>query len=93
LERTAFGEDNKTGLSTGLQAIASKLRLGSKRSPADNSAATTLPNVITFPYSRHSSYPELVNLVSAFKPRDIWPCTVDVAKWLQEGPVRITAGY
>jgi hypothetical protein len=35
----------------------------------------------TFPYSRHSSYTELCHLVEAFKPKDIWPCTVDKANW------------
>ncbi|KAB8748972.1 hypothetical protein FH972_026523 [Carpinus fangiana] len=31
---------------------------------------------ITFPYSRHSSFEELRALVQAFKPRDVYPCTV-----------------
>jgi hypothetical protein len=35
----------------------------------------------TFPYSRHSSYAELCELVSAFKPKDVFPCTVDRATW------------
>jgi len=35
----------------------------------------------TFPYSRHSSYTELCHLVEAFKPKDIWPCTVDKYNW------------
>ena len=34
-----------------------------------------------FPYSRHASYNELRHLVSAFKPRDICPCTVDEESW------------
>ncbi|KAG9554233.1 hypothetical protein KCU71_g10045, partial [Aureobasidium melanogenum] len=32
---------------------------------------------ITFPFSRHSSYLELRELVQAFSPKDIYPCTVD----------------
>ncbi|OAX77475.1 hypothetical protein ACJ72_08226, partial [Emergomyces africanus] len=40
-----------------------------------------LPNTIRFPYSRHSSYAELCNLVKAFKPQDIVPCTVNAAAW------------
>ncbi|KAG9844196.1 hypothetical protein KCU98_g5291, partial [Aureobasidium melanogenum] len=32
---------------------------------------------ITFPFSRHSSYLELRELVQAFNPKDIYPCTVD----------------
>ena len=37
-----------------------------------------------FPYSRHASYNELRHLVSAFKPRDICPCTVDEETWSEE---------
>ncbi|KAK5018274.1 swr1 complex component [Cryomyces antarcticus] len=40
-----------------------------------------LPREITFPYSRHSSYDELRMLVRAFKPKDIYPCTVDEHQW------------
>ena len=40
-----------------------------------------LPKVITFPYSRHSSYVELCDLVRTFKPKDVYPCTVDEANW------------
>jgi hypothetical protein len=40
-----------------------------------------LPKVITFPYSRHSSYRELCHLVRVFDPKDIYPCTVDEAHW------------
>lgn len=39
---------------------------------------------IRFPYSRHSSYSELCELVAAFKPRDVFPCTVDEATWTPE---------
>jgi hypothetical protein len=37
--------------------------------------------IICFPYSRHSSYSELCELVAAFKPRDVFPCTVDEDSW------------
>jgi hypothetical protein len=36
---------------------------------------------IRFPYSRHSSYYELCELVNAFKPKDVIPCTVDEDRW------------
>lgn len=36
-----------------------------------------LPRSIEFPYSRHSSYEELCDLVKAFKPVDVYPCTID----------------
>jgi hypothetical protein len=44
-----------------------------------------LPNIIRFPYSRHSSYPELCNLVDAFKPKDVWPCTFHFESWREKG--------
>lgn len=34
-----------------------------------------------FPYSRHSSYDELCDLVKAFLPTDVYPCTVDEENW------------
>jgi hypothetical protein len=40
-----------------------------------------LPKVITFPYSRHSSYAELRDLVKVFKPMDVYPCTVNKETW------------
>lgn len=40
-----------------------------------------LPRMITFPYSRHASYEECCDLVSAFEPLDVYPCTVDERKW------------
>jgi DNA cross-link repair 1C protein len=49
--------------------------------------AELLPRVITFPYSRHSSYAELCLLIKAFDPKDIYPCTVDESRWY-EGIVR-----
>ncbi|KAJ5142698.1 uncharacterized protein N7515_001485 [Penicillium bovifimosum] len=44
-------------------------------------ATTDLPNTIHFPYSRHSSYAELCELVAALRPKDVYPCTVDPATW------------
>ena len=46
-----------------------------------NEDGQILPKVITFPYSRHSSYAELCDLVKAFNPKDIYPCTVDEEGW------------
>ncbi|KAJ9625830.1 hypothetical protein H2203_004594 [Taxawa tesnikishii (nom. ined.)] len=36
---------------------------------------------VTFPYSRHSSYEELRWLVAAFRPKDIYPNTVNERLW------------
>ncbi|KAJ5084758.1 hypothetical protein NUU61_009337 [Penicillium alfredii] len=43
-----------------------------------------LPNTIRFPYSRHSSYSELCQLVAALRPKDIHPCTVDSSSWSEK---------
>jgi DNA cross-link repair 1C protein len=45
---------------------------------------TKLTTAVHFPYSRHSSYNELRELVSAFKPKDICPCTVDLDTWTED---------
>ena len=49
--------------------------------PAPELHFEALSRLITFPYSRHSSYPELCHLVKSFNPRDVYPCTVDDANW------------
>ncbi|KAK4187205.1 protein artemis [Podospora australis] len=85
IERSIFGEDNETDLMGVLTTIAEKLKPQEKQVSADNHGDKALPNIITFPYSRHSSFPELCDLVAAFRPRDVWPCTVDVPQWLKEG--------
>lgn len=41
--------------------------------------------IITFPYSRHSSYPELCHLLSELRPKDVWPCTANPDRWLHSG--------
>jgi hypothetical protein len=46
-----------------------------------------LPRVITFPYSRHSSYAELRDLVTIFKPVDVYPCTVNKTGWHEGRPL------
>ncbi len=93
LERVVFGENNETNLKNGLEAIVGKLGVRQQLSEND-SDGQSLPTVVTFPYSRHSSYPELCNLVGAFKPKDVWPCTVDLPSWLREGLTHIRGlGY
>lgn len=61
-------------------------RFVAKQRTAENTTLTEeedvhLPRVITFPYSRHSSYPELRDLVKLFKPMDVYPCTVNKSQW------------
>lgn len=42
-----------------------------------SSVRQELPRSIEFPYSRHSSYEELCDLVKAFEPADVYPCTIN----------------
>ena len=46
-----------------------------------------------FPYSRHSSYEELCDLVGAFKPLDVYPCTVDNESWSEEIGMQALFGH
>lgn len=43
-----------------------------------------LPRVIYFPFARHSPLAELRHLTETFRPKDIWPCTVDQS-WINKG--------
>lgn len=84
LDISTFGEANDTVLGNAVHAIAKKSQLG-RYQPKDIDVSDVLPKTITFPYSRHASYPELCDLVAAFKPRDVWPCTVSPADWIKDG--------
>ncbi|KAK3316218.1 beta-lactamase-like protein [Apodospora peruviana] len=86
LERSTFGDDDETTLGNAVQVIAKKFQLEpGKPSSKTSGDKEILPNIITFPYSRHSSYPELCGLLEAFKPKDVWPCTVNKSEWLSQG--------
>ncbi|RDH33113.1 DNA repair protein [Aspergillus welwitschiae] len=52
-----------------------------------------LPRIIHFPYSRHSSYSELCHLVSAFRPKDVYPCTVDPVSWEEDVSMQTLFGH
>ena len=88
LDMSSFGDNNEVSLRSAWQGMAKKsqLDLGKLDSRVQiDTAEADLPNKITFPYSRHSSYPELCDLVKLFKPRDIYPCTVNPVQWRNEG--------
>ncbi|ERF72132.1 hypothetical protein EPUS_02923 [Endocarpon pusillum Z07020] len=50
-------------------------------------------DTIHFPYSRHSSYSELCELVGAFNPADIYPCTVDEQTWTEDVSMKTLFGH
>ncbi|OQE39008.1 hypothetical protein PENCOP_c007G07097 [Penicillium coprophilum] len=60
---------------------------------ASRSSQPDLPNTIRFPYSRHSSYSELCELVAAFRPKDIHPCTVDPKTWNEDVSIKRLFGH
>ncbi|ODM23985.1 hypothetical protein SI65_01575 [Aspergillus cristatus] len=80
-----------------LEKLVSILSRGhtDKRSSADvkDEAGNRLPNIIQFPYSRHSSYNELCELVSAFRPKDVYPCTTDPLTWDYGTSIRSLFGH
>ncbi|VUC25537.1 unnamed protein product [Clonostachys rosea] len=82
--------EEQTSIDSVIRAIAKQLSPKTTdvpkttRAEVDQGAKTALPRVIRFPYSRHSSYHELCLLVAAFKPKDVWPCTVNIDEWLRD---------
>lgn len=76
----ALTEDVQTRLGS---ILCSMIRLVDARQKQANAQDQdpSLPSKITFPYARHSAYPELRHLVETFRPKDVWPCTVDVSQW------------
>ena len=83
LDMASFGDENETTLKRAAESLA-KLS-GAKDRSAHETPSSGLPRMIYFPYSRHSSYPELCEFVGAFKPRDVWPCTVNPVAWMNDG--------
>lgn len=66
-----------------LQKLVVALSANASKTESDNGQPAR-NKTIRFPYSRHSSYSELCELVAAFKPRDVFPCTVDETTWTPE---------
>lgn len=69
-----------------VQMLAERLANSSRKVIAeDTTGQAELPKIIHFPYSRHSSYPELCHFVETFRPKDVWPCTVSPTEWMRNG--------
>lgn len=87
-------EDEETTLSHFFQLLSharsdvSRSTSLKRRRPVGFTDATS----IGFPYARHSSYEELRGLVSAFKPRDIYPCTLHESSWAEDVSMRTLFG-
>lgn len=70
------GQDKEVDMS--LEKVASILSSHIAKTQEENIPQN---RTIRFEYSRHSSYEELRELVQAFKPKDVFPCTVDESRW------------
>ncbi|OHE98222.1 artemis protein [Colletotrichum orchidophilum] len=87
LDITSFGEKNEAAITDAFQAVGRRKYLEHQTTQTleqtTDGPSGDLPRIITFPYSRHSSYRELCDLVQIFRPKDVWPCTVNPADWLR----------
>lgn len=72
-----------------LQSLVSILSTNASKSPTIEQLQN---RTIRFPYSRHSSYSELCELVAAFRPKDVFPCTVDEEAWTPDVSMRSLFG-
>ncbi|CAG8974477.1 hypothetical protein HYALB_00010863 [Hymenoscyphus albidus] len=89
LDDADFEKGDETSLTDLIKTMTKSPTTKKRASPAPPPASTLptsadkdgLPKLITFPYSRHSSLPELQDLVRIFKPKDVYPCTVDEVSW------------
>lgn len=50
-------------------------------------------DTIHFPFSRHSSYNELCDLIAVFRPADIYPCTVEEQTWTEDVSMKTLFGH
>ncbi|KAK2029795.1 artemis protein [Colletotrichum zoysiae] len=82
LDIASFGGKNETAILDAIRAITQRKHSADEEVLSSSDGSAKLPRVITFPYSRHSSYRELCDLVRVFRPKDVWPCTVDIPEWL-----------
>ncbi|TEA14653.1 Protein artemis [Colletotrichum sidae] len=71
MDIASFGEKSETAMMDAFRAIAQKgHHVTATIDEAPASTHQQLPKTITFPYSRHSSYQELCDLIQSFRPRD-----------------------
>src|SRR4051812_34486911 len=84
LDLSADGKQDAPSLGDAIQLLANR-PARDMREAAPKQITGALPNTILFPYSRHSSFPELCHLVSVIKPKDIWPCTATQLEWHENG--------
>jgi DNA cross-link repair 1C protein len=80
--------EGETKVSNAVKAIAKKTEQSrgiTSRLDGAQGDPCQLPKKVRFPYSRQASLREQRHLVEAFRPKDIWPCTVSRNDWLANG--------
>ncbi len=86
LDISSFVLGKETAIVNVVRSMVTKTKMRRTETEAmDGIATMPLTKTIVFPYSRHSSYPELCSLVKTFQPKDIWPCTVMPIEWIRNG--------
>jgi hypothetical protein len=86
LQKQSQHDQDEMSLESLIKLLSSSILKGQKVEQSGNKK-------IKFPYSRHSSYSELCCLVEAFKPMDIFPCTIDELSWTREVSMRSLFGH
>ena len=82
IEGFNLDQKEKINIADFLKILANTaIEQNTQRPPRTVAKTCQQDRVIHFPYSRHSSYQELRDLVSRFEPEDICPCTVDINTW------------
>ncbi|KAF4336385.1 hypothetical protein FBEOM_9751 [Fusarium beomiforme] len=81
LSSSASSTDMSDILSAALDQIASTGR----NIPLDWDISTLEAHSAEEVIITHSSLPELCHFVEAFRPLDVWPCTVNPTEWLKNG--------
>ena len=80
-----FSDDFAASMQSALEALTGRQAKANDATNPDTINKRSLPKLIRFPYSRHSSYAELSHFVETFNPSDVWPCTEDPQHWHQHG--------
>ena len=87
LDGLGFDAEAETSLKEFISVLAGHddpIKTKREKCSAKVMESPTADRVIHFPYSRHSSLSELRHLVSVFRPKDICPCTVELASWSED---------
>ncbi|KPI44217.1 Protein artemis [Cyphellophora attinorum] len=85
LEGLGLDNDSEVNLKDFIQLLSKGGDWASKRGPGPGERKYKWKgSTITFPFSRHSSLGELRHLVQAFRPKDLYACTVELPSWTEE---------